>query len=178
MQLPQGNRGMGGVGKIVRGKHWQFPIIITGVRTPDAIWAIVKPAFLQNGWSSVHEWSSGGIMMLAHYQKDGVEAWAVAEPGSPERATVDFIEITPIPFKFTLTPPSATTEPVNANAGDFPWLGPLPGTRFRSSVLDTDPFYVPIKGARKGVGGSEFDYQDISPSAGRPVEFVVPYLLY
>jgi len=28
MQIPQGNYGMGGVGKVVRGKHWQFPVIV------------------------------------------------------------------------------------------------------------------------------------------------------
>lgn len=76
MQIPQGNRGMGGVGKVARGKHWQFPVIVTGAMTPEAVWAIVKPAFLANGWTVLHEWSAGGIEMLVHYQKDGVEAWA------------------------------------------------------------------------------------------------------
>ena len=66
----------GGVGKVVRGKHWQFPVIVTGAMTGDAVWAIIKPAFLANGWTAVHEWAAGGIEMLLHYQKDGVEAWA------------------------------------------------------------------------------------------------------
>jgi len=144
MQIPQGNRGMDGVGKVVRGKHWQFPVIVAGAMTPEAVWAIVKPAFLADGWTAVHEWSSGGIELLLHYQKDGVEAWADIYP-SPERAVVDTVEIAPIPFTFTLKPPSATPEPVNPAAGDFPWLGPLPGSKFRSSVLDTDPFRVSIK---------------------------------
>ena len=76
LQIPQGNRGMGGVGKVARGKHWQFPVIVTGAITADAVWAIVKPAFLANGWTAVHEWSAGGIELFLHYQKDGVEAWA------------------------------------------------------------------------------------------------------
>ena len=146
MQIPEGGRGEGGVGKVVRGKHWQFPVIIAGAITPEAVWAIVKPAFLANGWTAVHEWSAGGIVMFLHYQKDGVEAWAQADP-SPERTSVEIVEIAPIPFTFALTPPSATPEPVNPNAGDFPWLGPLPGWQFRSSVADTDPFRVPITGA-------------------------------
>ena len=146
MQIPEGNRGMGGVGKVVRGKHWQFPVIVSGAMTPEAVWAIVKPAFLSNGWTAVHEWSAGGIELFLHYQKDGVEAWAETDP-SPERTSVDIVEIAPMPFKFALTPPSATPEPVNPNAGDFPWLGPLPGSKFRSSALDTDPFRVPITGA-------------------------------
>lgn len=146
LQIPQGNRGMGGAGKVVRGQHWQFPVIVTGAMTADAVWAIVKPAFLANGWAVVHEWSAGGLELFLHYQKDGVEAWAETDP-SPERASVEIVEIAPMPFQFTLTAPSATPEPVNPAAGDFPWLGPLPGSKFRSSVPDTAPFYVPIKGA-------------------------------
>jgi len=34
MQMPAGNYGAGGVGKMVRGKHWQFPVIVTGAMTP------------------------------------------------------------------------------------------------------------------------------------------------
>jgi outer membrane protein OmpA-like peptidoglycan-associated protein len=146
MQIPQGNRGMNGVGKVVRGKHWQFPVIVSGATTPEAVWAIIKPAFLANGWTAVHEWSAGGIELFLHYQKDGVEAWAETDP-SPERASVEIVEIAPIPFTFTLKPPAATPEPVSATAGDFPWLGPLPGWQFRSSVADTDPFRVSITGA-------------------------------
>ena len=86
MQIPQGNRGMGGVGKVVRGKHWQFPVIISGAMTPEAVWAIVKPAFLANGWTAVHEWTSGGLELFIHYQKDGVEAWAETDTsGAPEK---------------------------------------------------------------------------------------------
>src|SRR5271157_3920888 len=147
MQIPQGGRGMGGVGKVVRGKHWQFPVIVTGATTPEAVWAIIKPAFLANGWTAVHEWSAGGIELFIHYQKNGVEAWAETDTQGFERASVEIVEIAPIPFKFTLPTPSATPEPVNPAKGDFPWLGPLPGSKFSRSTLDTAPFYVDIKGA-------------------------------
>jgi len=146
MQMPTGNNGMGGVGKMVRGKHWQFPVIVTGAMTNEAVWAIIKPAFLASGWTVVHEWSAGGFLMFVHYQRDGVEAWAETDPLGPERAAVDIVEAAPIPFTFTLKPPAATPEPVSATAGDFPWLGPLPGWQFRSSVADTDPFRVAITG--------------------------------
>ena len=56
--------------------------------------------------------------MLLDYQKDGVEAWADAYP-SPERAVVEIVEIAPMPFTFTLTPPSATPEPVDPKSGRF-----------------------------------------------------------
>ena len=86
-------------------------------------------------------------MLFLHYQKDGVEAWAETDPLGAERASVDIIEIAPMPFAFTLKQPAATPEAVNTTAGDFPWLGPLPGSKFRSSAADTAPFYVSIKGA-------------------------------
>jgi len=144
IKIPPGNDG--GFGKIVRGKHWQFPVIMTGAVTREAAWAIVKPAFLANGWTEVHEWPRS-IEAFLHYQKDGVEAWADIDTQGNERASVEIVEIAPMPFKFTLTAPSATLEPVDPNAGDFPWLGPLPGSKYRSSVPDTAPFYVSIDSA-------------------------------
>ena len=147
LQIPQGNRGMDGVGRVARGKHWEFPVIVAGAMTEDAVWAIIKPAFLANGWTAMHEWSAGGIELFLHYQKDGVEAWAETDPRGAERAYVDVVEIAPMPFKFTLTAPSATPEPVDPAAGDFPWLGPLPGSRFRGSAPDSAPFSVSVKGA-------------------------------
>ena len=143
--IPGGNRG--DVGKLARGKHWQFPVIVTGATTGDAVWAIIKPAFLANGWTAIHEWSNGGIELYVHYQKNGVEAWAETDTQGNERASVEIVEIAPMPFTFTLTAPSATPEPVDPNAGNFPWLGPLPNSKFRSSVLDSAPFYVDIKDA-------------------------------
>src|SRR5579863_5896840 len=139
IKIPQGNDG--GVGKMVRGKHWQFPIIITGAVTREAVWAIVKPAFLASGWTEVHEWPRS-IEMFLHYQKDGVEAWADTDTQGNERDSVEIVEIAPMPFQFTLAAPSATPEKIGPNTGDFPWLGPLPGSKFRSSALDIAPYYV------------------------------------
>ncbi len=147
MQIPGGDRGANGLGKVVRGKHWEFPMIMAGIMTPDAVYAITKPAFLANGWTVEHEWVQGGRLLFLHYQKDGREAWATTGVGDPERAGVEMIEIAPVPFTFKLTSPSATPEKVDPKAGDFPWLGPLPGSKFRNSAPDPAPFYVDIKGA-------------------------------
>jgi len=66
-------------------------------------------------------------------RKTGVEAWAETDPNGAEHASVDIVEIVPMPFRFTLKPPAATAEAINPAGGDFPWLGLLPGSRFRSS---------------------------------------------
>jgi hypothetical protein len=132
MQMPKGNYGSGGLGKMVRGKHWEFPVIVSGDMTENAVWAIIKPAFLANGWTAVHEWSAGGILLFLDYQKDGVEAWAQTDPCGAAQAGGDIIESAPMPFTFTFKQPAATPEAVNTTAGDFPWLGSQPGSRFRS----------------------------------------------
>jgi outer membrane protein OmpA-like peptidoglycan-associated protein len=145
--MPPGNYGLDGVGRITRGKHWDFAVIVPGAMDADAVWAIIKPGFLNNGWTSVKEWTSGGRVLFMHYQKNGVEAWAETDPGGPERAHVEIVEIAPIPFTFTLVPPAATPEKITPEAGDFPYLTPLPGSKFRSGENDTTPYSVTLKGA-------------------------------
>ena len=58
--MPPGNYGANGVGKMVGGKHWVFPVIVPDGKDTDAIWTIMKPAFLNNGWTAVREWTAGG----------------------------------------------------------------------------------------------------------------------
>ena len=92
----------------------------------------IRQHLLANGWTAAHGWSAGGIELLLLYQENGVEAWAETDPRGAERACVDIVEIAPTPFKFTLKHPAAITDAVNLAAGEFPWLGPLPGSRFTS----------------------------------------------
>ncbi len=136
-----------GVGKIERGKHWEFPMIVPGAKDNDAGYFIVKAAFLGNGWTTVREWKTGGLLLWMRYAKDGVEAVALLGSGGPERASIEVIETAPPPFTLTLTAPAAVPEAVSATSGDFPYLIPLPGSKFRSSAPDAAPFTVIPKGA-------------------------------
>lgn len=147
VMMPPEPWGDNGVGKLVRGKHWQFPVIVPGAMNGDAVWAITKPAFLNNGWTVVREWSAGGRLLWMHYQKNGVEAWALTGVGDPERAGVEIVEIAPMPFTLTLTPPAATPEKIVPATGDFPYLTQLPGSRFHDGSEDLTPFSVTLKGA-------------------------------
>jgi outer membrane protein OmpA-like peptidoglycan-associated protein len=168
MQMPPGNLGSGGVGKMMRGKHWEFPIIVAGAKSPAAVWAILKPAFLANGWTMVREFTSGGHTLWIHYQKDGVEADAITDADDAERATVNMVEVAPMPFTFSLTPPSAKLEPVDAAKGDFPWLGPLPGSKYRSGEVDPTPFKINVKGAPEPerISGGSIDKIYYAPKDG------------
>ena len=147
MQMPPEPWGDGGVGKLERGKHWQFPVIVPGAKDSDAVWAIMKPAFLKNGWTTVREWTHGGLLLWMHYSKGGVEAWALLGTGGPERAGVEIIEIAPMPVTLTLAEPATVPEVIKPATGDFPYLGPIPGTKFRSGSADPTPYSVTPKGA-------------------------------
>ena len=147
VQMPGDPWGLDGVGKLERGKHWQFPVIVPGAKDGDAVWAIMKPAFLNNGWTTVREWKVGGLLLWMHYSKGGVEAWALLGTGDPERAGVEMVEIAPLPVTLTLTPPAATPEVIKPATGDFPFLGPIPGSKYRSGVADPTPFWVTPTGA-------------------------------
>ena len=134
--------------KLMRGKHWEFPMILAGVKDEAVAYAKIKAAFLANGWTQQQEWIAGGRFFYAYYKQSGVEAWATMWPG-PERATIELIESAPMPFKFTLAAPSVTPESVSPTAGDFPYLMPLPGAKLRSSAADPSPFSITPKGASK-----------------------------
>ena len=145
--MPPGNYGADGVGKMVGGKHWVIPVIVPDGKDADATWAIMKPAFLNNGWTSMHEWTSGGRFLWMHYTKNGVEAYATLYPGDPQRAMVEIVEIAPPPITLVLVPPAATPELIDAAKGDFPYLTPVSGSRYRGGTADTAPFYITPKGA-------------------------------
>src|SRR5579864_5943850 len=119
------------VGPARQGKHW-FILAETGNGT-DALteWNKIKPAFLQNGWTVVKEYRAGGFLEVLQYSKNGVQAWAnVDTDGSPVIFRLDVIEIAPLPFTFTLIPPATTPEKIANDTGDFPYLAPLPGSKF------------------------------------------------
>jgi OOP family OmpA-OmpF porin len=158
-----------GDGPYKQGKHW-FVLAETANGT-DAMteWNKVKPAFLQNGWTVVKESLGGGFLAVLQYSKNGVQAWAnVDNDGSPLIFRLDVIEITPVPFTLTLTPPAATPEKIATDKGDFPYLAPLPGSKFHRGGADNTPFRVQPKGAQEaemvanGTLFRDYDFPEIS----------------
>ena len=103
VKFPSGN----GVAR--QGKHW-FILAETAKGTdPVTEWNKIRPAFLQNGWTLVKEFRTGGLLETLQYAQNGVQAWAnVDTDGSPLLFRVDVIEIAPLPFTLTLTAPAAT----------------------------------------------------------------------
>jgi outer membrane protein OmpA-like peptidoglycan-associated protein len=133
-----------------QGKHWFVLAETANGNDPVTEWNKIKPAFLQNGWTLVKEYRTGGLPEVLQYTKNGVEAWAnVDTDGSPLLFRMDVIEIAPLPFTFTLAAPAATPEKIAAEKGDFPYLAPLPGSKFHRGLSDNTPFRVLPAGAQQ-----------------------------
>ena len=142
-----------GYGLAKQGKHW-FILAETAHGTdPATEWNKVKPAFLENGWTLAKDDRGGGLLEVLQYAKNGVQAWVnVGTDGSPLIFRLDVIEIGPLPFDLTLAAPAATPEKIATEKGDFPYLAPLPGSKFHNGGADTTtPFGAT---ARRRTGGS------------------------
>jgi len=133
-----------GDGPAKQGKHWFVLAETANGADPVTEWNKIKPAFLQNGWTLVKESRVGGLLEVLQYAKNGVQAWAnVDTDGSPLIFRVDVIEVAPLPFTLTLAAPDATPEKIATDKGDFPYLAPLPGSKFHRGGADTTtPFRV------------------------------------
>ena len=134
------------VGPARQGKHWYVGADAASGADMLAEWNRIRPVFLQNGWTVVKEYRAGGFLEVLHYTKDGVEAWANMD-NDFNVFRLDVIEVAPLPFTLTLTPPAATPEKIAADKGDFPYLAPLPGSKFHRGGADTTPFRVTPAGA-------------------------------
>jgi outer membrane protein OmpA-like peptidoglycan-associated protein len=137
-------------GAAKQGKHW-FILAETGNGSdPVTEWNKIKPAFLHNSWTLVKEYRAGGLLEVLQYAKDGVQAWAnVDTDGYPLLFRLDVIEIAPPPFTLTLAAPAATPEKIATDQGDFPYLAPLPGSKFHRGGWDNTPFRVQPSGAEQ-----------------------------
>jgi hypothetical protein len=101
------------VGPAKQGKHWFILAETASGADPLTERNKIKPAFLQNGWTLVKEYRTGGLLEVLRYAKNGVEAWAnVDTDGSPLLFRPDVIEIASLPFTLTLAPPAATPEKI------------------------------------------------------------------
>jgi OOP family OmpA-OmpF porin len=156
------------VGPAKQGKHWFVVAEAASGADMVAEWNKIKPLFLQNGWAVVKEYRAGGFMEVLRYAKNGVETWANMD-NDFHIFRLDVIEAGPLPFTLTLAQPAATPEKIAPNKGDFPYLAPLPGTKFHGGGADTTtPFMVLSPGAAEAevvANGSlfrDYDFPEIS----------------
>jgi outer membrane protein OmpA-like peptidoglycan-associated protein len=151
------------VGPARQGKHWFILAEASNGADMVAEWNKIKPAFLQNGWTIVKEYRVGGLLEVLQYAKNGVEAWANVD-NDFANFRLDVIEIAPLPFTLTLAAPAATPEKIESDKGDFPYLAPLPGSKFHRGGADNTPFRVMPRGAEQAelvANGTLYRYYDL-----------------
>ena len=156
------------VGPAKQGKHWFILAEAASGVDMVAEWNKIKPVFLQNGWTVVKEYRTGGLLEVLHYARNGVESWANMD-NDFSNFRLDVIEVAPLPFTLTLAAPAATPEKIAPDKGDFPYLAPLPGSKFHRGGADTaTPFRVRPPGAAEAevvANGSlfrDYDFPEIS----------------
>ncbi len=125
---------------IQRGEHWKanilYPAAATGVPKPKGVdvFAKLSPALQAGGWTIIESKpQSNPFSALLHYKKDK-EAWLFMQIFGVSDIRVDLIIGEPQPMTFDLPKPAAIAPKVNAKAGDFPELPPLPGSKFGGSA--------------------------------------------
>src|SRR5260221_13470478 len=92
-----------GDGPFKQGKHWFILAEAASGADMVAEWNKIKPVFLQNGWTVVKEYRTGGFLEVLRYAKNGVEAWANMD-NDFQIFRLDVIEVGPLPFTLTLAP--------------------------------------------------------------------------
>jgi outer membrane protein OmpA-like peptidoglycan-associated protein len=131
---------------VKRGQHWTLLVNLKASADKQVIWAAFKPTFLKNGWTVVKEFGTGSTVVTVSYKQNGVEAWAAVDINF-NVVKVDMVVVGPVPITLTLAAPAATPEKTATAKGDFPYLAPLPGSKFHSGSQDASPFWVFPKGA-------------------------------
>jgi outer membrane protein OmpA-like peptidoglycan-associated protein len=143
LQLPPMN---GEQHPVKRGRYWRVWGDVEKAKNAVETWNSLKPVFLANGWTVVKEPEPGRSPGSARYSRNGVDAWALIDFYN-NRLQLKMVEVAPPPFTLTLAPPAATPEKMASPAkGDFPYLAPLAGSKFRGGGRDPGPFWVTPKG--------------------------------
>jgi len=130
---------------IERGRHWSAGLTFTGVAEgtdPEVLWAQMKPSLLKGGWTTVSD--AAGQAKVARYQKDGHDTWINLWIFNASDLRMDLVEVGPPSLKLTLTKPAAKPETVAAETGDFPYLGPIPGSSGGAGIHDGDPMLIDV----------------------------------
>ena len=159
------------VGPAQRGKHWTILGETNKETDPVVAWNTIKPTFLKNGWTVVKEYRAGGFFEVLQYAQNGIQAWAnVDYDGSPVIFRLDVIEVAPAPISITLAAPAATPEKMpSPESGDFPYLTPLPGSKFHKGGQNNGAFFVTPQGATQAelvATGSLFRNYDLPGLSG------------
>jgi OmpA-OmpF porin, OOP family len=134
---------------VIRGKHWAaaltFPSAPDGADL-EKLWAQIKPSLERGGWVFFRD--EPGQAKTARYQKDGHDSWMMLWLFGSDDMRFDLVEVAPLTVKLTLNKPAAKPETVTPETGDFPYLGPIPGSTPRGGNQLDGPLMVEVEIAK------------------------------
>jgi outer membrane protein OmpA-like peptidoglycan-associated protein len=109
----------------------------------------MRPAFLGAGWTVVSEAEQQPYSATLHLQKSGIDSWANVNIFNAGDIRMDVIERGTQPMILAVSAPAATPEHIVAERGDFPYLTPLPGSKFLSGRQDDAPMTLKLPDAEE-----------------------------
>ena len=131
---------------VEQGRYWRVWGDVEKAKDGVETWNTLKPAFMASGWTVVKEPEPGRSPGIAQFSRNGVDAWALIDFYN-NRLELKMVEVAPLPFTLTLTPPAAEPEKMaSPDKGDFPYLSPMTGSKFRGGGRDPGPFWVTPQG--------------------------------
>jgi hypothetical protein len=142
--------GSAGADTLLQGKHWHVWGDVNGnSNDKHATWATLKAGFVAAGWAEVKEFNTQPFRAVMHLKQNGLDVWADVSIGGPPKETMEVIEIVPLPIALTLAQPASTPEKVVPAKGNFPYLAPLPGSKFVGGQHDPGPMFVTLPGTNQ-----------------------------
>jgi OmpA-OmpF porin, OOP family len=133
-----------------QGKHWNADLVYKDPpkgADGKAVWALIKPSLAASGWTFPDEYDDNPFSAMMHYQKDGKDTWAYMKLFAPDDIRLNIIEVGAAASDFTLAPPAATPEKIDARKGDFPYLTPLPGSTYGNGSQESGGMEVTLPGS-------------------------------
>lgn len=135
---------------VKQGQHWYAPLEL---KKPPAdidgkgVWALLKPALVAGGWTIPIEYDSNPFSSMMRYQKDGKDVWGYIKIFGTDDMRLNLVEVAQAAKLLTIAPPAATPEKFVAEKGDFPYLPPLPGSKFGTGSRQPGAMEVTLPGS-------------------------------
>lgn len=135
---------------VKQGKHWYAPLELKkppGNIDGKGIWALLKPSLVAGGWTIPVEYDSNPFSSMMRYQKDGRDVWGYVKIFGSDDMRLNLVEVAQAANLLTINPPAAIPEQFAAEKGDFPYLPPLPGSKFGTGSRQTGAMEVTLPGS-------------------------------
>ncbi len=147
---------------VQRGHRWRAELSVEGVPDDTSgkdLWAKLRAPLLQDGWTIVGEWDVNPFSATVHRlaapspgqgpdSKPGskTESWAYIKFFGRDDIRMELIQVGGPKLTLKIMPPAAKPEIFKAEAGDYPFLPPPPGSKFSSGAEDPAPFTMQVPG--------------------------------